>query len=81
MGIFISLAICLIVQYLTSLVLYSLGASSLIVSIGIDLALAIVFTFINFRGQEKLRNPAFHSSIFINFAILSLISLLFGGYY
>ena len=42
-----------------------------------DLILAIVFSLLDFRGREKIRNPEFHKTLAIYFVILMVVSLLF----
>lgn len=80
-GFFISLILILLLQYALQYVLVLLNFPFLWINIIIDFVLAVVFTLINFRGQEKLKNPAFHRSILIYFAILTVMSILFGNYF
>lgn len=54
-----------------------LGLSFIWVNIIIDLFLSIVFTTLNFRGREKLKNPDFHKSIAMYFLILTVMTVLF----
>jgi len=80
-GFFISLILILLLQYALQYILVFLNIPFFWINIIIDFVLSVVFTLINFRGQEKWRNPAFHRSILIYFAILTVMSILFGNYW
>lgn len=78
MGFFLSLVIVLGIQFLLELLLYEyLNLSLVIVNIIVDLVLSIIFTVLNFRGREKLRNPEFHKMLAIYFVILTAFTILF----
>ena len=79
MGFFISILIILGIQIVIEIFLASLGVPTLC----IDLVLAFLFSYFNYRGNRKeaIKDPLFHRNVAITFAILILISLLFGGFY
>lgn len=82
-GFFISILIILGIQIVIELVLATLGVPTLYIEICIDLVLAFLFSLFNYRGNRKdaIKDPVFHRNIAITFAILVLISFLFGGFY
>ena len=67
----IYLAILLVFQVILHYVLIHFGIT------GIWYYIAIVFSLLDFRGQEKLKNPNFHKTLAIYFVILIIVSLLF----
>ena len=71
----------LVFQIVLQIVLVQLGFNGVWLGILFDLILALFFTLLDFRGREKLRNPAFHKTLVLYFIVLTIISLLFGGYY
>ena len=83
MGFFISILIILGIQIVIEIFLASLGVPTLYIEICIDLVLAFLFSYFNYRGNRKeaIKDPLFHRNVAITFAILILISLLFGGFY
>ena len=76
MGFFISILIILGIQIVIEIFLASLGVPTLYIEICIDLVLAFLFSYFNYRGNRKEA-----IKVAITFAILILISLLFGGFY
>lgn len=81
MGFFISLIIIIGIQFILQYVLMLFNIPTVIITLVVDFALSVLFSFFNFMGKEKLRNPLFHRSIAIYFVILTLMSLLFGQYF
>ena len=79
MGFFISILIILGIQIVIEIFLASLGVPTLYIEICIDLVLAFLFSYFNYRGSRKeaIKDPLFHRNVAITFAILILISLLF----
>lgn len=76
----ISIILLFGLQFTIVNVLRVIGITSVAIEIISDLIFSIVFAFFDFRGREKLRNPAFHSRIAIYFIIMTLLSLLLGLY-
>lgn len=77
MGVLLSFILIIGLQLLLRYILALFGLSGIVGEIIFNLVLALVFTLILFRGQEKLRNPNFHKMFAMYFIILMLISLLF----
>ncbi len=73
----IYLAILLVFQVILHYVLIHFGITGIWYYIAFDLIVAIVFSLLDFRGQEKLKNPNFHKTLAIYFVILMVVSLLF----
>lgn len=69
----------LILQYFLSYVFSMMGLNIYISDTLINLVLAILFSFLNYRGykSEAIKDPYFHRSIAIYFVIFMLFSLLY----
>lgn len=78
---FIISFICLIaLQLVLQFVLIYFNVPSILISIICDLVFSLVFALLDFRGKEKLKNPAFHKTFAIYFLVLTLLSVIFGVY-
>lgn len=75
-----SLIFILVFQIVLQLILIQIGISGFWYNVIFDIVVALFFTFLDFRGREKLKNPAFHQTFAFYFVILTIISLLFGNY-
>lgn len=73
----IYLVLLLAFQVILQYVLIYFGITGIWYYIVFDFILAIVFSLLDFRGREKLRNPEFHKTLAIYFVILMVVSLLF----
>lgn len=81
MGSFIvSLLLLFGLQFIVLTILQAIGFTSVVIEIVGNLIFAIIFSFFDFRGKEKIKNPAFHSRIATYFIIMSLLSWILGLY-
>ena len=78
---FILLVVVIGVQFLLQLLLGSLGLPLITIELIVNLVIAFIFSFINYRGYKKeaFEDVAFHRSVFGYFIVFSIISFVIYG--
>lgn len=78
---FILLVVVIGVQFLLQLLLGSLGLPLITIELIVNLVIAFIFSFINYRGYKKeaFKDVSFHRSVFGYFIVFSIISFVIYG--
>ena len=78
---FILLVVVIGVQFLLQMLLGSLGLPLITIELIVNLVIAFIFSFINYRGYKKeaFKDPSFHKSVLSYFLVFTLISLILYG--
>ena len=78
---FILLVVIIGVQFLLQLFLGSLGLPLITIELLVNLVIAFIFSFVNYRGDKKeaIKDLSFHRSVFGYFIVFSIISFVIYG--